>query len=68
MPDIMQTIRERMKHRGITQQEVADALGAHQPLISDYMRGVMRPGLDKLELWLDLLDLDVRPVRNRSRT
>ena len=65
MPDIITIIKQRMDARGITQRAVAAHLGVKPPLISDYMRGVKRPGLGNLEKWLEFLELDITTKEQR---
>lgn len=52
-------VRELMDERGLTQQQVGDALGYSQQAISDRLRGRTRLGIEEL---VELADLFAVPL------
>lgn len=42
-------LREARTAAGVTQEQLAEAIGVSRPAVSQYEHGEMRPGLDTLE-------------------
>jgi len=49
MPWRAETLKRLRKLRGLTQQDLADAVAAHRVTIAKLETGVLRPGVDLLE-------------------
>ncbi len=59
---IQQKIAEAIKQSGLTQQEIANALGINQTQISCYIHGKKMPALDTLANLCAILDLDANEI------
>lgn len=53
---------------GITQQELADALGISKRTVSNYEAGDQRPKLARLVLWANACDVDASWLAGRDYT
>lgn len=54
--ELMQTARETIEMKGLTQQEAAKLLGIHQPRVSDLFQGrLSKFSIETLMDWLDKL-------------
>ena len=53
----LEELRSLRERSGVTQEELAAALGLHQTLISKVERGVRRLDVVELRLWLRVLDM-----------
>ena len=51
-------IKARMKDMGITQKEVADAIGIAAPTVSQKINGIRPMGLDEARTLANLLKID----------
>ena len=54
--DTLKTLRER---RGLTQQQLANLVGAHRVTIAKLENGTLRPGVDLLEALTKVLRVSV---------
>jgi transcriptional regulator with XRE-family HTH domain len=69
-PDALRRLRAR---RGLTQQQLADAAGAHRVTITNLETGGMQPGIDLLEALAQALRVKVtdllttQPQKDRRR-
>lgn len=52
-------VQERDR-RGLTQQQVADALSAHRVTVAKVEKGMQQPSPDLLVRWCELLGLDLQ--------
>ena len=67
-PNIIKIIKQRMAERGVTQTDVAQAIGIDQPAISNYLRGWKHPGMIILQRIFAYLQLDVVPLKKSARS
>ena len=62
MAKIIPTIRSRMAERRITQTDMAARLGVCQSQVSEWLAGQVSPGVGVVDVWLQLLELELVPV------
>ena len=65
--DIRQTIRERLKQRGMTQASLAKMAEMTEPRVSDYLTGKRDVNADTLRKMLEALNLEIRPKKKGRR-
>lgn len=59
---IQQRISEAISNSGLTQTEIAKALGISQQTVSHYLKGDKMPALDTLANLMKLLDVDANYI------
>ena len=61
--------RRIMSEKGITHQQLADAIDCHRPSVTRALRGTYNPSLEFVEAVADALDVNVRnlfdPIREK---
>ena len=66
MADFKDRLRELRTEKGLTQQELGDAIGLHGMSISGYERGVKRPSFEALDNIADVLNVSIDYLLGRS--
>lgn len=59
MADFKDRLRELRAEKGLTQQELGDAIGLHGMSISGYERGVKKPSFEALDNLADALNVSI---------
>lgn len=59
MADFKDRLRELRTEKGLTQQELGDAIGLHGMSISGYERGVKKPSFEALDGLADVLNVSI---------
>lgn len=62
---IIQQIDEHRRKTGMTQADIADAIGTSRPTVALYLSGRKVPGLAVLRRLCEAVGLDLRVVRRR---
>lgn len=60
--DISKRLAEAIRQSGMTQQQIATAVGIRQQQISSYLQGKTLPALDTLSRLCTVLDLDANDI------
>ena len=60
--EISKKLSEAIKQSGLTQKEIAEAVGVRQQQISCYISGKTLPALDTLSRLCAVLDLDANEI------
>lgn len=66
MAEFKDRVKELRKERGLSQQNVADALGFNKMTISGYERGVRKPHIDTLNNLAIFFDVDIMYLMGRT--
>ena len=59
MAEFKDRLRELRTEKGLTQQELGDAIGLHGMSISGYERGVKKPSFEALDSLADVLNVSI---------
>lgn len=62
------SLKELSKEKKITQQEIADTIGVHQTLVSQWFTGKTKPSLDHAQMLAKLLGVSTDDVISAVRT
>ena len=62
------SLKELSKEKKITQQEIADTIGVHQTLVSQWFTGKTKPSLDHAQALAKLLGVSTDDVISAVRT
>ena len=68
MADFKDRLREIRKEKGLTQQELGDAIGLHGMSISGYERGVKKPSFEALDNLAEALNVSIDYLLGSSDT